>query len=541
MNNRGPEISPDSAGGVRGILTIGLLFFIFGFVTWLNGPLITFVKLAFTLDDVNAFLVPMAFYLSYFFLALPASAILRRTGMKQGMALGLYIMAAGSVLFGQFTTMRDYPGALAGLFITGAGLSLLQTASNPYVCIIGPHESAARRIAVMGICHKFAGVIAPFIFAALVLKDVETFDTDVAMAPTHEAREALLDAFAARVHAPYLLMALMLALLGVWIARSKLPDVRPEPAVNSGEMRSVFAVPHLWLGVVCLFLYVGVEVMAGDAIGLYGAGFGLPISATRLFTSYTLFAMLIGYVAGLLVIPRFISQQSYLAVFGGLPAKADLAPVSQTAPVKGGSQKIVEMGVPQSVAVFGLGAMPRKDPDFITAFVVNHILGGGGFSAKLMEEVREKRGLAYSVYTYLQPYQHASILVGSVATKNASMAESLKIIRSEMKKMADNGPTAEDLQAAKDYLTGSYALRFDTNSKIASQLLGLMQEGFGPDYVENRNAMINAVTLADAKRVAARFLQPDNLVVTIVGKPVGMNSAATPPVLQPAVAAPSRG
>lgn len=228
-------------------------------------------------------------------------------------------------------------------------------------------------------------------------------------------------------------------------------------------------------------------------------------------------------------------------VFGGLPAKADLAPVAQTAPVKGGSQKIVEMGVPQSVAVFGMGAMPRKDPDFITAFVVNHILGGGGFSAKLMEEVREKRGLAYSVYTYLQPYQHASILVGSVATKNASMAESLKIIRSEMKKMADNGPTAEDLQAAKDYLTGSYALRFDTNSKIASQLLGLMQEGFGPDYVENRNAMINAVTLADAKRVAARFLQPDNLVVTIVGKPVGMNSAATPPVLQPAVAAPTRG
>ncbi|MBS0250166.1 MAG: insulinase family protein [Proteobacteria bacterium] len=228
-------------------------------------------------------------------------------------------------------------------------------------------------------------------------------------------------------------------------------------------------------------------------------------------------------------------------VFGGLPEKADLTPVAQTEPVKGGSQKIVEMGVPQSVAVFGLGAMPRKDPDFITAFVVNHILGGGGFSAKLMEEVREKRGLAYSVYTYLQPYQHASIVVGSVATKNASMAESLKIIRSEMKKMADDGPTAEDLQAAKDYLTGSYALRFDTNSKIASQLLGLMQEGFGPDYVENRNAMINAVTLTDAKRVAARFLQPDNLVVTIVGKPVGMNSAATPPVLQPAVAAPTRG
>lgn len=228
-------------------------------------------------------------------------------------------------------------------------------------------------------------------------------------------------------------------------------------------------------------------------------------------------------------------------VFGALPAKADLYPVSKTEPVKGGSQKIIEMGVPQSVAVFGLGAMPRKDPDFMAGFVVNHILGGGGFSAKLMEEVREKRGLAYSVYTYLQPYQHATILVGSVATKNASMAESLNIIRAEMKKMAENGPTADDLAAAKSYLTGSYALRFDTNSKIASQLLGLMQEGFGPDYVDNRNKMIEAVTLDDAKRVAAKLLKPENLVVTVVGKPAGMNAAASPPTLQPALAVPGRG
>jgi glucose/galactose transporter len=234
--------------------------------------------------------------------------------MKQGMALGLYVMAVGSVIFGQFTTMREYSGTLAGLFVMGAGLALLQTASNPYVCILGPHESAARRIAVMGICHKFAGVIAPFVFAALVLKGVETFDADVMNAPTHEAREALLDAFAARVHGPYMVMAVLLALLGIWISRSKLPDLRPEQAAtDTGEAPSIFAFPHLWLGVVCLFLYVGVEVMAGDAIGLYGAGFGLPVSATRFFTSYTLTAMLIGYVVGLLVIPRLASQQSYLA------------------------------------------------------------------------------------------------------------------------------------------------------------------------------------------------------------------------------------
>ncbi len=224
-------------------------------------------------------------------------------------------------------------------------------------------------------------------------------------------------------------------------------------------------------------------------------------------------------------------------VFGGLPEKADLIPVAKTEPVNGGQQKIIEMNVPQSVAIFGEGAMPRKDPDFMAAFVINHILGGGGFSAKLMEEVREKRGLAYSVYSYLQPFQHTSILSGSVATKNESMAESLAIIRAELKKMADNGPTPEDLDAAKKYLTGSYALRFDTNSKIGAQLLGLMQEGFGTDYVETRNKIIEAIMIDDVKRVAKRLLQPDGLIVTVVGKPVGLEKAAAPaPVAAPAAA-----
>jgi zinc protease len=188
------------------------------------------------------------------------------------------------------------------------------------------------------------------------------------------------------------------------------------------------------------------------------------------------------------------------------------------------------MNVPQSVAVFGLGAMARKDPDFMAAFVINHILGGGGFSAKLMEEVREKRGLAYSVYSYIQPFQHTSILSGSVATKNESMAESLDIIRAELKKMADAGPSAADLEGAQQYLTGSYALRFDTNSKIATQLLGLLQEGFGTDYVDTRNKLVEAVTLDDVKRVAKRLLKSDGLIVTIVGKPANVKpiSATVP-------------
>ena len=332
------------------MITIGVLFFIFGFVTWLNGPLITFVKLAFNLDDVNAFLVPMAFYLSYFFLALPASWILRRTGMKRGMALGLLVMAIGAVVFGHFTTMRVYPGTLTGLFTIGAGLSLLQTASNPYISIVGPIESAAQRIAFMGICNKFAGLLAPLVFGALVLQGLDNFDARVKAAPTPEGRDALLDAFAAQVYWPYMIMAALLALLALWITRSSLPDVvsaevndremsqhlspgvTPTPNLSpcrcgaslrddgggASEAPTIFNYPHLWLGVGCLFLYVGVEVLAGDAIGIYGASFGLPLDATRLFTSYTLAAMLIGYVAGLLLIPRFVSQERYLAVSAAL-------------------------------------------------------------------------------------------------------------------------------------------------------------------------------------------------------------------------------
>ena len=300
------------------MLIIGLLFFIFGFVTWLNGPLITFVKLAFQVEDAYAFLVPFAFYISYLVFSLPAAMILRRTGMKKGMALGLFVMAVGAVLFGQFVSLRVFAGALTGLFVIGAGLSLLQTASNPYISILGPIDSAAQRIAFMGICNKVAGVLAPFVFAALVLSGIGSFGEQVAAAPTAEARDALLNAFAGKVHTPYLVMAGLLVVLAIWIARSSLPEITPEGANSERAIGhahgSIFSFPHLWLGVLCLFLYVGVEVMAGDAIGTYGAGFHLPLDRTKIFTAFTLSGMLAGYLVGLVLIPRYISQQRYLAV-----------------------------------------------------------------------------------------------------------------------------------------------------------------------------------------------------------------------------------
>ena len=307
------------------MLIIGLLFFIFGFVTWLNGPLIQFVELAFELDTVNAFLVLMVFYLSYFFLALPASLILRSTGMKRGMAIGLLVMAAGALAFGEFAVRRWYPGALAGLFTIGAGLALLQTAANPYISILGPIESAAQRIAFMGICNKIAGILAPLLIGAVVMHGLGDLKAQV-QAADPATRGALLDAFAARIHAPYLAMAVVLGLLGLWIARSPLPEVRPAEGNRDDDARghgSILAFPHLWLGALCLFVYVGVEVMAGDAIGTYGRGFGLPPDETKFFTSFTLSAMLLGYVAGLLAIPRFVSQSRYLAcsaVLGALLA-----------------------------------------------------------------------------------------------------------------------------------------------------------------------------------------------------------------------------
>ncbi|MGD9803024.1 MAG: M16 family metallopeptidase [Hyphomicrobiaceae bacterium] len=211
-------------------------------------------------------------------------------------------------------------------------------------------------------------------------------------------------------------------------------------------------------------------------------------------------------------------------VFGALPAKAELTSVSDTAPNPGEKLKVVEMDVPQSVVQFGLPGFARKDPDFIPAFVMNQILGGGGFASRLTEEVREKRGLAYSVYSYMQPLKHASTFGGGVATKNEAVKQSIDVIRGELERMAKDGPTETELANAKSYLTGSFALRFDTNAKIANQLLWMLNEDMGIDYPTLRNAMIEAVTMEDVKRAAKRLLKVDDLFITVVGKPKGLGN-----------------
>jgi len=295
----------------------GLLFFIIGFFTWINGPLITFVRLAFDLDEVKAFLVVFVFYISYFVLALPAAAVLKLTGMKKGLALSLLVMAVGAAMFGQFSTQRWYAGALSGLFVIGGGLALLQTAVNPYISILGPIETAARRIALMGICNKVAGILAPVVIGSVVLHGIGDLSAQVAAADA-ATKEQLLTAFAAKIHGPYLVMAGVLVLVAIFILFSPLPELKPSEVnaerSDSAVNGSIFQFPHLLLGVLCLFTYVGVEVLAGDAIGTYGNGFGLPLDETKFFTSFTLGAMLLGYLAGLVAIPRLLSQQAYLAM-----------------------------------------------------------------------------------------------------------------------------------------------------------------------------------------------------------------------------------
>ncbi|HRI77944.1 MAG TPA: sugar MFS transporter [Cyclobacteriaceae bacterium] len=298
------------------IVIIGALFFIFGFVTWINGTLIPYLKIACQLEsDFQSYLVATAFFIAYTVMALPASYVLSKTGYKKGMAIGLFIMAIGAVLFVPAAGTRNYNLFLVGLFIIGTGLALLQTASNPYATIIGPKESAAMRISIMGICNKVAGILAGLIFGYIALSDADGLEQRLRIMDPSE-KEAALTELAGRVVTPYLIIAGVLVLLSIAIMRSSLPDIKDDGDETSGDpshsKTSVFQFPHLLLGVLALFLYVGVEVLAGDTIISYGKSLGIELSTARYFTQGTLACMLIGYIIGIVAIPKYISQANAL-------------------------------------------------------------------------------------------------------------------------------------------------------------------------------------------------------------------------------------
>ena len=301
------------------ISIIGLFFFIFGFVTWLNGILIPFLRTACELNDFEAYFVTFAFYVSYFIMALPSSAVLKKTGFKSGMSLGLWIMAAGALIFIPAAMTRTFGLFLLGLFVEGTGLALLQTAVNPYITIIGPPESAAKRISIMGIANKFAGAIAPIILASIILKDSKALQEKLAQSIDAATRTNLLNELSGRVIMPYIVMAVILVLLGFFIKYAPLPEVDTDAEDTvSGESNakktSIWQFPHLLLGVVALFFYVGVEVIAGDSIIRYGQSIGIAMESAKYFTSLTLISMIIGYLMGIVFIPRYLSQVTALRI-----------------------------------------------------------------------------------------------------------------------------------------------------------------------------------------------------------------------------------
>lgn len=298
---------------------IGTLFFIFGFLTWVNGILIPFFQICLELSNLQALLVVLASYSSYFIMALPSAWVLKYTGYKKGMGLGLFIMAVGTLLFIPAAYTRLYPIFLTGLFITGTGLTLLQTAANPYVAIIGPIESTAQRIGIMGICNKVAGIISTTILGSIFLFNAD--DVIVKLNTLGVAEKAkLLSDYSLKVVGPYLIISVVLVLLGVLILFSKLPEVDEAETVNESlednfqQKESILQYPYLILGVIALLFSSACEGIPVDGIVLYGRLLGIKVDIARHFATYTLYAMLAGYLFTVITVPKYFSQQQALRI-----------------------------------------------------------------------------------------------------------------------------------------------------------------------------------------------------------------------------------
>lgn len=296
---------------------IGILFFVFGFLTWINGILIPYFQICLELTNVQASLVAFASYIAYFVMALPSAWILKYTGYKKGMAAGLVMMAVGTIIFIPAAYARTYSIFLTGLFITGAGVTLLQTAVNPYVAIIGPIESTAQRIGFMGLANKFAGIISTALLGSIFLFNADNIIADVKKAGTIE-RSRILDTYALKIVNPYLVITIVLVLLALFIYLSRLPEIN-ETQIEDGDEKSavahkqsIFHYPYLLFGVISLFLSAACEGIPIDGIILYSRSLGIPIEEARHFTQYTLYAMLLGYLASTVLIPKYLSQHKAL-------------------------------------------------------------------------------------------------------------------------------------------------------------------------------------------------------------------------------------
>jgi len=396
------------------IAVIGILFFIFGFVTWLNGTLIPFLKIACELNNFQAYLVTFAFYISYLVMSLPSAQLLKYTGFKKGIAVGLLIIGIGSLIFIPAANSRSYILFLVGLFVQGSGLALLQTASNPYVTLLGPEESAAKRMSIMGLCNKIAGVISPIILGSIILVGMDEINVTLTTATGLEKTQ-LLDMLSHRVVLPYLVIAVVLFCLAAMMAFVHLPEVEDEEEeeeIKEGKKHNIFQFPHLILGVIALFLYVGIEVLAGDSIILYGQSLGISLDVARTFTSFTLISMVAGYLLGIFLIPKYISQSKALAISAGIGTILSLCAVTFSGLTS--VLCIALLGLANAVmwpaifplALSGLGKFTKTG----AAFLVMAIAGGAvipliyGKLADLLQDNQAAYWIAVPIYLFIGYY-----------------------------------------------------------------------------------------------------------------------------------------
>ncbi len=298
---------------------IALLFFIFGFLSWINAILIPYFKIACELTHFQSYLVAFAFYIAYFVMSVPSSYLLKSVGFKKGMMVGFLALAVGAFIFIPAAMTRTYEVFLLGLFTIGVGLAILQTAANPYITILGPKERAAQRISIMGICNKFAGIVAPLLFAAAVLRPTDQAMFDSLAGMTDADRTAALDELIRRVIVPYAVVGVAMLLIGIGVRYSPLPELNTDEesddiAEKNSNKTSIFQFPHLILGAVAIFIHVGAQVISIDTIINYAGSMGVSLVEAKVFPSYTLAMAIAGYFMGIAVIPRWISQTNVLRI-----------------------------------------------------------------------------------------------------------------------------------------------------------------------------------------------------------------------------------
>jgi MFS transporter, FHS family, L-fucose permease len=291
------------------MFVVALLFFVFGFLTWINAILIPYFKIACQLSNFQSYLVTFAFYISYFILSVPFSYLLKRTGFKNGIVIGLCIVATGVVLFVPAAHYRSYLVFLVGLFGIGTGLALLQPAANAYVTMLGPIEKAARRISIVGIFNKAAGIVAPILFASIILRVSDTTLFNALPSMTESQLNTALDELIARVILPYSVLAIAILIFAGVVHCVALPDINEEESIQaSTDQKTIFEFPHLILGTLAIFFHVGTQVIAIDTIIGYANSMQISLMEAKIFPSYTLFATIVGYCLGIVFIPRFLNQ-----------------------------------------------------------------------------------------------------------------------------------------------------------------------------------------------------------------------------------------